>query len=161
MKKTIRKILKEDRRQMYLDKIIKVMKNDFPLFRNLKDYGFYDQLTIDELNYVLSGIFGQPVRYSDDNFYHILSDGIIYDKNGNEIYYEDGDGYWRKWEYDKNGNNIYYENSDGYWVKIEYDENGNEIYWEDSDGDWEKYEYDENGNKIYSEDSDGVSYRYV
>jgi ATP-dependent helicase/DNAse subunit B len=45
MKRLIKKILKEDRRQMFLDKIIKVMKNDFPLFKNLKDYGFTEQLS--------------------------------------------------------------------------------------------------------------------
>ena len=35
---------------------------------------------------------------------------------------------------DKNGNQIYYENSDGFWVKLEYDSNGNEIYFENSNG---------------------------
>ena len=38
----------------------------------------------------------------------------IKDKNGNEIYFETFDGYWRKCEYDSSGNEIYYENSDGY-----------------------------------------------
>ena len=37
----------------------------------------------------------------------------IKDKNGNEIYYENSDGYWRKSEYDSNGNVIYFENSEG------------------------------------------------
>ena len=35
---------------------------------------------------------------------------------------------------DSNGNVIYYENSNGYWRKSEYDSKGNEIYWENSDG---------------------------
>lgn len=35
---------------------------------------------------------------------------------------------------DKNGNNLYYENSNGYWAKREYDELGQEIYYEDSSG---------------------------
>jgi hypothetical protein len=35
---------------------------------------------------------------------------------------------------DKNGNQIYDENSDGFWVKLEYDSNGNEIYFENSNG---------------------------
>ena len=39
--------------------------------------------------------------------------------------------------HDPNGNQIYYENSDGYWYKQEYDANGNGIYWENSDGDIE------------------------
>jgi len=35
---------------------------------------------------------------------------------------------------DSNGNEIYYENSDGYWTKKEYDSSNNEVYFEDSDG---------------------------
>jgi hypothetical protein len=80
MKKLIKKILKEDRRQMFLNKIVHVMKNDFPLFKNMEDYGFYDQLSEDEINYVLSGIFGKPVDYYED--------GNIYNENGDDIYYE-------------------------------------------------------------------------
>jgi hypothetical protein len=38
---------------------------------------------------------------------------IIKDKNGNQIYYENSNGFWRKSEYDQNGNEIYYENSRG------------------------------------------------
>ena len=33
--------------------------------------------------------------------------------NGNNIYYEDNDGYWVKQVYNQNNNRIYYENSDG------------------------------------------------
>ena len=77
MKKIIRKILKEDRRQEYLNKIIKVMKNDFPLIKNMKDYGFYDRLSEEELYYVFSGVFGKSVvKY----LY-----GGIYDENGNHF----------------------------------------------------------------------------
>ena len=36
---------------------------------------------------------------------------------------------------DENGNEIYYEDSDGFWVKQEWDSQGNRIYYEDSDGD--------------------------
>ena len=35
---------------------------------------------------------------------------------------------------DKNGNEIYYEDSNGYWCRREYDSNGKEIHFEDSDG---------------------------
>ena len=59
---------------------------------------------------------------------------IINDKNGNELYGEDTDGYWVKREYDVNGKQIYYENSEGYWSKSEYDANGNSIYYENSLG---------------------------
>ena len=125
MKNIIRKILKEDREQMFLDKIVKVMKNDFPLFKNMEDYGFYDQLSKKELIYIFSGIFGQPVRYRY---------GGIIDENGKEIYFENSNGKWWKKEYDKNGNQIYYERFDGEWVKREYDENGNILYYENSNG---------------------------
>jgi hypothetical protein len=35
---------------------------------------------------------------------------------------------------DKNNNQIYFENSDGYWWKQEFDGNNNEIYYEGSSG---------------------------
>ena len=146
MKKVIRKILKEDRRQMFIDKIIQVMNNDFPLIKNLKDYGFYEQLSEDELNYVFSGIFGQPVRYRY---------GGIIDKNGKEIYYESSIGEWRKTEYDDRGNKIYEENSYGEWEKSEFDENNNRTYLEYFDGFWVKTIYDEYNNIVYSENSYG------
>ena len=103
------------------------MKNDFPLFKNMKLYGF-TELSEEELTYVLSGIFGEPVG-----------------KIGIRIY-------------NQNGNIIYVEDSDGYWKKYEYDDNVNRIYWENSKGDWRKYEYDNNGNIIYKEDSNGNIY---
>ena len=80
----------------------------------------------------------------------------IKDKNGNEIYCEDFNGFWSKREYNSNGNEIYYEDSDGFWRKHEYDSNGNEIYCEDSNGFCSKREYDSNGNPTYYEDSDGT-----
>ena len=38
---------------------------------------------------------------------------VIKDSNGQEIYFENSNGFWAKSEYDSNGNQIYYENSDG------------------------------------------------
>jgi len=38
----------------------------------------------------------------------------IKDANGKETYYEDSEGFWRKYDYDANGNETYYENSYGY-----------------------------------------------
>ena len=143
MKNIIRKILKEDRRQMYLNKIIHVMKNDFPLFKNMEDYGFYGELSEDELIYVLSEIFGEPVK---------IKGTVVYDENGNEIYSENSEGQWSKREYENN-KRTYLRYSDGYWMKWEYDEYGNMIYHENSNGYWEKWEYDENGNWIYHENS--------
>ena len=153
MKNIIKKILKEDRRQEYLNKIINFMKNDYPLFHNLKDYGFYDQLTIDELNYVLSEIFEMTVNLGMEEYH---PEYIIYNNNGKEIYFEDLDiGNWTKSEYDKNGNLTYNEHNDGVWYKYEYDENGNITYYGSYDGDWEKREYDERGNNTYYENFTG------
>ena len=151
-KNIIRRILKEDRRQMYLDKIVQVMKNDFPLFKDLKLYGFYDQLSEDELIYVLSGVFGEPVSI------HELTNRIYNDKNGNIIYSETPKfGHWSKWEYDENNNLIYYEDSKGkFWEKWEYNEDGKILYREYDTGHWKKWGYDENGKQIYYEDSDGL-----
>ena len=58
----------------------------------------------------------------------------IFDKNGNQIYWECLTGYWYKREYDSKGNDTYWEDSRGYWYKREYDSKGNDIYWEDSRG---------------------------
>ena len=58
----------------------------------------------------------------------------VYDEKGNQIYLEDGNGYWSKKEYNEKGNQTYYENSYGYWSKREYDKKGNMIYFKDSDG---------------------------
>ncbi len=146
MKKIIIRILKEEREEQFLNKIIKVIKNDYPLFKNMESYGF--NLSEEELNYVFSGVFGEPVTRKGSR---------IYNQNGNQIYREDPNGYWEKREYDDNGNRIYFEDSDGNWYKYEYDDNSNKIYFEDSDGSWVKYEYDGNGNRIYIE----TSYGYI
>ncbi len=123
MKKIIRRILKEDIQEQFLNKVIKVIKNDFPLFKNMESYGF--NLSEEELVYVFSGVFGEPV---------IIEGNTIYNQNGNEIYFETSTGYWVKREYDNNGNEIYFETSDGLWVKYGYDNNGNQIYFENSNG---------------------------
>lgn len=88
---------------------------------------------------------------------HDFSKGSLhlYDSNGNEIYFENSDGYWAKYLYDSNGNEIYFEDSNGFWEKREFDSNGNVIYFETSNGYWSKREYDSNGNLIYFEKSDG------
>ena len=102
MKNKIRKILKEDRQEQFLNKIILLLKDDYPIFKKLNDYGF--NLSEDELNYVFSGIFGEPI---------IKQGTLIYNENGNLLYFENNDGYWEKYEYDDNGNRIYYEDSNG------------------------------------------------
>jgi hypothetical protein len=93
---------------------------------------------------------GSYKLYVEDDWF------VVFDEQGNVIYYEYSDGYWVKREYDEKGNVIYYENSNGYWFKREYDEKGNKVFFEDSNGYWEKREYDEQGNRIYWVNSKGV-----
>ena len=79
----------------------------------------------------------------------------IKDANGNETYYEESNGFWRKYEYNADGNETYYENSAGYWHKYEYNADGNETCCENSTGYWHKSEYDADGNETYYETSTG------
>ncbi len=79
----------------------------------------------------------------------------IRDKNGNQIYCEDSNGFWVKMEYNSDGNEIYYESSSGFWKKYEYDSQGSPIYLEDSSGYWSKWEYNSDADIIYYEDSNG------
>ena len=145
MKNIIRKILKEDRQEKFLNKIILFMEGDYPFFHKLEHYGF--KLSEKELNYVFSGIFGEPVTVKSNS---------VYDKKGFRIYSENYKGYWERYVYDKSGFEKYFENSDGKIIKREYDKNGNITYYEDETGLWIKSEYDENGEIIYVENSDGL-----
>ncbi len=171
MKKIIKQILKEDRQEQFLNKIILFMKDDFPFFKNMKDYGFTEQLSDDEYRYIMNKIFGEPVKRRGYD---------LFNKNGHNIYKEYENGYWEKYQYHENGLKTYTEDSKGRWYKTDYiydinqktiesitmdkyglyerimnDENGNILYYEDSYGDWEKYGFDENDNVIYHENSDG------
>ena len=144
MKITIKNIIKEnkdiDPKQRYINGILNMITP--PYFRFLKVNEVPEGLWYE----ILTKVFNQKV---------IISDNVIYDLNGNEIYRENSKGHWVKGEYDSNNNNIYYEDSKGTWIKREYDSNNNLIYFEDSNGFWEKSEYDENNNLIYREKSDG------
>ncbi len=105
-------------------KYINYIVNDIkpPYYKNMGDhYGLKDN----EYELVLSKLFNQPVS---------IKGKIIYNSNGNKIYFEDSNGSWYKQEYDTNGNRIYFEDSDGYWSKYEYDSNGKVIYTENSSG---------------------------
>jgi YD repeat-containing protein len=79
----------------------------------------------------------------------------IKDANGKQTYYEESNGFWRKYEYNADGNETYYENSTGYWHKYEYNADGNETCCENSTGYWHKSEYDADGNETYYETSTG------
>ena len=110
------------------------------------------QLKIKEFPFIINDSNGNMIYWEGSDGFWRKSE---YGSKGNVIYYETSAGYWSKKEYDSKGNEIYWVNSAGYWRKSEYDSNGNMIYWEDSDGFWRKSEYDSNGNEIYYETSDG------
>ena len=75
---------------------------------------------------------------------------------GKEIYWEDVNGFWEKWEYGANGKSTRYETSTGCWVKKEYTADGNLARREDSNGYWETWEYDTNGEQVYYETKYGI-----
>ena len=131
--------------QKYIDYIVKDIKP--PYFKYMRDhYG----LKQEEYGLVLSKVYNESVT---------IKGRSVYDSNGNNIYYEDTNHNWSKYEYSSDGNyklSKYFEDSSGYWNKYKYDTNGNIIYQEYSNGSWVKREYDSNGNRIYYEDSDGV-----
>ena len=80
----------------------------------------------------------------------------LFDKNINQIYFENPNGFWVKRNYNKLGNEIYYENSYDYWIKREYNKSGNILYSKSSTGFWVKIEYDENNIMIYYESSKSI-----
>ena len=109
--------------QKYIDYIVNDI--ELPYLKSLEQYGLKDN----EYESVLSKVYNQPVKFVVSGDYQ-----HVYDKKGRRIYYENSDGYWRKWEYDSNGKVIYSENGDGDWYKYEYDTNGKVIYSENSNG---------------------------
>jgi len=119
MKNLIKKILKEETTNRFIEKVANYLKP--PYFINMEGLG----LSEDEYPLVFSRIFNQPVT---------IEGRSVYNQYGNRIYYEESNGFWSKREYDTNDNLIYDEDSDGFWTKHEYDTNGNRIYSEDSDG---------------------------
>ena len=73
-----------------------------PYFENMRErYG----LRPDEYPLVLSKIFNQSVT---------IEGGRVYNQYGDKIYHEYSNGSWFKQEYDANGNEIYYEDNNGY-----------------------------------------------
>lgn len=103
-----------------------------------------------------------------------------YDKNGNTIYYSDGDCKYI-YKYDDAGNEIffkdvndkYYENnyyeedrlvksvtSDGDVTVYKYDDRGNRIYYSINDGPGNWFEYNSDDKIVYSKDSDGTERKY-
>ena len=52
--------------------------------------------------------------------------------DGNEVYFENSNGYWEKHEW-QDGECVYFEDSNGYWRKSKY-QDGKEVYCENSNG---------------------------
>jgi len=69
---------------MFLDKIILLMKDEYPLIKNMEDYGF--NLSKEELKYVLSGIFKKDVQFVFSYYTQ------FWDEFGNLLYMEVDDG---------------------------------------------------------------------
>jgi len=57
----------------------------------------------------------------------------LYNKDGDEVYYEAANGFWRKWAYNEDGKVVSVEDATGCWRKREY-RDGKEVYYEDSNG---------------------------
>ena len=76
-----------------------------------------------------------------------------YDKNNNQIYYKDSDGFERWYKYDENNNEVYYKSSSGFERWMEYDKNNNRVYFKDTENNEEWKKYDENNREIYYKDS--------
>jgi hypothetical protein len=95
------------------------------------------------------------VRYSFDGFAQ-----YTYDSNGNQLTFEDSDGFWTKSTYNSNSYLLTSENSHGDWSKYTYDSNGNRLTSEVSHGDWSKSTYDSNNNQLTYESSSGLSIRF-
>jgi hypothetical protein len=68
----------------------------------------------------MKNIFGttEELKLKDKNgvlrYEYIEDYQYTYDSNGNQLTYEDSDGFWEKSTYDSNGNELTYEDSSGY-----------------------------------------------
>ena len=134
MKSLIRKILKEETNNKFIDKVAKNIKP--PYFKNMVDiYGASES----EFVPIMKKVFNQYVEWEDDTKSHMggwsePTMNILRDKTGYTIYKEDINGDWEKSEYNECGRETYHEDSTGYWTKAEYDEKCNETYFENSKG---------------------------
>lgn len=72
----------------------------------------------------------------------------VCDENGNEMYYEDKNGYWALDGYNGNSKHVYHQDSGGFWWCDEYNEEGLIVKFSNSYGHWYKKRYDENGRMI-------------
>ena len=90
--------------------------------------------------------------------YHTIH---FFNENDKNVYIEcEFTGKWEKSIYNKWNHVEYFENSDGYSKKWEFDTYGNEIVCGDSNGKWKRTYYNDMGKKIGAQESGGVSYNY-
>ena len=90
----------------YIDYIVKDI--ELPYLKSLNMY----EIKQDDYHLVLSKLFNEPVDYDH---------GVCIDKRLNNIYNENSDGDWEKYQYDTNGQNeIYREDRDGNWSDLNY-----------------------------------------
>ena len=84
----------------------------------------------------------------------------LYDSEGREVYYENSNEYWYRYEHNSEGRVTYYENSNGYWYRYDHDSEGRVTYYENSDKNWYRYDHDSEGREVYYENSDKNWYSY-
>lgn len=61
---------------------------------------------------------------------------LIRDKNGNEVGYASGNGYWWECFYDQDAKLLVFRNSSGYWKEMRVNINGRFVSKRDSHGSW-------------------------
>ena len=103
---------------------------------------------------------GNIIEYKDDGF----SWTATYDKDGNQLTYDDSEGESWTATYDENGNQLTHEYSDGYSWEATYDEKGNQLTYKHADGYSCESTFDNEGHMVMFKNSDGeyttsVSYK--
>jgi len=79
----------------------------------------------------------------------------------NEKRMGDSDGYWQRTVFNKQGNEIYFENSDHFWRKYKYDNQGNLIHFQNANYYEEFWTYDEDAKLIEFKDSTDKMFNLV
>ena len=91
--------------------------------------------------------------YKNDDYYWEYT----YDDQGNQLTYENSNGYRCEYTYDDQGNQLTYKSSEGNWSELTYDDKGNALTYKDSNGFWCESTYDDLGNELTYKSSEGVS----
>ncbi len=96
---------------------------------------------------------GNQIRFENSQGF---VEEYTFDDKGNQTYAGDNDGYWVKTQYNENNKPVYAEDSGGAWEKSEYNDQGKLIHWENDSGNFETFVYDNDGNEITYEDETGI-----